>query len=85
MGSKPLVYTTHATDAVRERLIRTDWIEACVFEPDWTTPDPNPDGRVRRFKLIDEYGSRILRVVCIEQPDHIRIITVFFDRTATAP
>jgi hypothetical protein len=27
----------------------------------------------------------VLRVVCVEEPDHIRVVTVFFDRNARRP
>jgi len=39
----------------------------------------------RRFRVIPEFGGRILRIACIETADEIRILTVFFDRDARKP
>ena len=83
---KPLVFTWHARDALEERsIIQSQWVESCVREPDWVVADDARDGRERRFKVIKQFGDRILRVVCLENDTEIRIITVFFDRKAQKP
>jgi hypothetical protein len=82
---KPLRFTRHAQDAVEERTLDIDWIERTVREPEWSRPDPRRAGVERRFRVIPEHGSRILRVACIETADEIRILTVFFDRDARKP
>jgi hypothetical protein len=79
---KPLRYTAHALDAIAEREIDTDWIEAAVRQPDWQTADPGGGGVERRYRQIPAAGNRILRVVCLETTTGIAILTVFFDRKA---
>lgn len=59
-----------------------EWVERTVREPEWTRPDPRRVGVERRFRSIPEFGNRVLRVVCYETALEIRILTVFFDRTA---
>lgn len=82
---KPLRFTRHAQDAVEERALDHSWIERTVRMPEWSLPDPRRLGVERRFHAIPEFGGRILRVVCIETVDEIRILTVFFDRDARRP
>ena len=79
---KPLQFTKHAQDAIFERELDLSWIERTARNPEWTEPDPNRPGVERRFCIIPEFGSRILRVACLETDDEIRIVTVFFDRDA---
>ncbi|WP_376738698.1 DUF4258 domain-containing protein [Rhodopseudomonas sp. B29] len=82
---KPLFFTVHARDAVRERELDVTWVERTVWEPTWSQPDPNGKGVERRFRAIPEFGGRILRVACLETADEMRILTVFFDRKAREP
>ena len=82
---KPLFLTQHAWDAVEERKINPAWIERAVRMPDWIVPDPHRQGVERRFRVIPEYGNRVLRAACYETMDEIRILTVFFDRDARRP
>jgi uncharacterized DUF497 family protein len=79
---KPLLLTAHAEIRLRTRKIRPEWIEATSRDPDWTEPDPNDARLERRFRRIDEFGGRILRVVCDETGDAIRVISVMLDRNA---
>lgn len=79
---KPLLLTQHARDAFEERELLMEWVERTVREPEWTRPDPRRVGVERRFRSIPEFGNRVLRVVCYETALEIRILTVFFDRTA---
>jgi hypothetical protein len=58
------------------------WIEAAIREPDWTEPDPSGMNVDCRFRAIGEYGGRILRVVCLETDETVRVISVLFDRNA---
>ncbi|MCO5156513.1 MAG: DUF4258 domain-containing protein [Aquamicrobium sp.] len=78
---KPLVYTKHAGDAVRERELKREWIEATVHFPEWEEADPRQPIQ-RRYRTITAHGDRILRVVCLETDAEIRILTAFFDRGA---
>ena len=84
-GPKPLRYTGHAEDSIAERELDRGWIEEAVRQPDWSVPDPREVGVERRFKIIPAFGSRILRVACLETLAEIRILTAFFDRDAKKP
>ncbi len=65
-----------------ERGLSLKWVENAIAEPDWTEPDPAGEGIERRFLSIEEFGGRVLRVVCMETVDEIRVITATFDRNA---
>jgi hypothetical protein len=83
MSSKPpLVYTLHAETVVRERLLDKSWIERTVREPQFVTGDAKDPTAKRYFGSVLERGGRILRVVCVETPHEIRILSAFFDRGA---
>jgi hypothetical protein len=82
---KPLFLTQHARDAIEEREIDSAWIERTVRTPDWAVSDAVRPGVERRFRVIPEYGNRVLRVGCYETTLEIRILTVFFDRDAKRP
>ena len=76
---KPLRFTRHAEDAI----VNTTLIGNRLRGRERTamvSPDPRRAGVERRFRLIPEFGNRILRVACFEVEDEIRILTVFFDR-----
>lgn len=62
-----------------------EWIEMAAYQPDWTEPDKEWPGVGRRFKTISENEDRVLRAVCLENAENIRIISVFFDRKAKRP
>ena len=79
---KLIVLTQHACDNLRDRCIDPAWIEATARRPEWRTPDPNDEEVERRFRRIPEAGGRVLRVPVVETDDHIRVITVVFDRNA---
>ena len=85
MADKPIAYTRHAGDVLRERGLDPDWVEAAVRNPDWVVSDPVTEGATRRFKSIEDFGDRTLRVVCLENASEIRILTAFFDRKARRP
>lgn len=82
---KPLQFTKHAENAIMERELEQTWIEKVTREPEWSRPDPRRLGVERRFRTIPEFGGRVLRVVCLETADEIRILTAFFDRDARKP
>lgn len=79
---KPLLFTHHAPDRMRERSIAAEWLERTVRDPEWVEPDRRHPGVERRFRAIPEYGDRVLRVACAETETHIRVISVHFDRRA---
>ncbi|SMC60759.1 DUF4258 domain-containing protein [Rhizobium sp. RU36D] len=83
--NKPLRFTVHAQTVVSERGLEVAWIEDAVFNPDWTEIDPSGPPLERRYRRIEERDGRILRVICLEDADEIRIITAFLDRKAQKP
>ncbi|HTM79246.1 MAG TPA: DUF4258 domain-containing protein [Devosia sp.] len=80
--SKPLRYTQHSLDVMRERAIELTWVERTVARPEWSEPDPLDDAVERRFAKVPERGGRYLRVACVETFTEIRILSTFLDRGA---
>jgi hypothetical protein len=80
--AKPLRLTAHAEVRAHVRKIRLEWIDRTARDPDWTEPDPKDTRLERRFRRIDDFGGRVLRVVCDETDQAIRVISVLFDRDA---
>ncbi len=56
--------------------IRTEWIERVVRDPD--AEELQNDGRIRRWKRIDEANGRALRVVLLDDAETVH--NAFFDR-----
>lgn len=82
MAPKPFAFTIHAKRAIAERDLAAEWIEDTVRKPDWVEADPTRPGVERRFRIIPDYGGRVLRAAVVENDVEIRILTVFFDRKA---
>jgi hypothetical protein len=82
---KLLKLTVHAEVAATERGIDPAWIERTVSAPEWISPDPADPGVERRYRVIPEFGGRVLRAACVETATEIRVLTVFFDRGAKRP
>lgn len=80
--AKKIVLTRHAQQKMDERRLTQEWVERTVREPLWIEPEPRDKSAERRFASIAEFGGRILRVVCVETEDAIRVITALFDRDA---
>jgi hypothetical protein len=74
--------TTHATQRMHLRKVRMEWIEQTARNPEWTEPEPRYPEAERRFRGVQEFAGRVLRVVCVETETAIRVITVTFDRGA---
>jgi Domain of unknown function (DUF4258) len=55
--------TKHAQEAITGRGITFAWIEAAVSSPDFVEADPRHPERMRFYKAVAEFGSRVLRVV----------------------
>jgi hypothetical protein len=79
---KRLVFTRHAQEKLLRPGLRREWVEDAARRPTWVEPDPFDAEVERRFKPIEEYGDRILRVAVVETPAEIRVISAFFDRGA---
>ena len=69
---------------VDERKIDLQWIVDVVQNPVIEEPDSRHPGAVRAYAPIAAFGSRMLRVVYYDIGTEIRVITLFFDRRATA-
>jgi uncharacterized DUF497 family protein len=82
---KKLLLTRHAQTKLQERGLKMDWVERTVRNPLWVEPEPRDKTAERRFATIEEFGGRILRVVCVETENDIRVITALFDRDARNP
>lgn len=73
--------TKHAQKVLEEREIPHEWMESCIFEPELVQPDPNDNTIERRYRKIQEFDGRVLRVAVCASVEPIRIVSVFFDRT----
>jgi len=79
---KRIDFTFHAAiERMAKFGLKAEWVEKAVRSPDWTELDPQP-GVERRFRVTPEYGGRVLRMACVEEKDHIRVVSVFPDRNA---
>ena len=72
--------TTAYFRAIRTRpdreIIRDEWIMLAVRNPDFEMIQS--DGRIRRWAVIEEFGSRVLRVILLEDGETVH--NAFFDR-----
>ena len=57
--------------------IDPEWCIRAIRHPDRV--ELQPDGRIRCWKCIPEYGNRYLRVILLA--DGVTILNAFFDRT----
>ncbi len=71
-------FSEHAYQMLKERDIREDWVKLTLEEPE--NEEWQNDGTVHYTKTIEEFGSRILRVVVNPKTKPVKIITLFFDR-----
>jgi len=82
---KPLRFTRHAaTDRMPLYGLTQDVVEAIVRRPEWTEPDPDDPTVERRFGRPPGF-ARHVRVACVEEEDHIRVLSAFPDRNARPP
>ena len=80
--TKKIVLTHHAEQKLEERSLKRECVEMAERGPLWVEAEPRDHTAERRFVVIEEFGGRILRVVCVETEDAIRVITALFDRDA---
>ncbi len=71
-------FTNYFTNFVlpRRPYLQQAWCIRVIEEP--LRIEAQPDGRVRFWGRIDEYGGRVLRVVTL--PDRTTVLNAFFDR-----
>jgi hypothetical protein len=84
VADKPITLSKHAQDMVDEREIAPEWIEHVLRNPVFEEPDIRHPGAVRAYAPIVAFGNRMLRVVYYDTGTELRVITLFFDRRATA-
>lgn len=82
---KPLDIRQHARDRMAEYGVAETTVVRAVRTPEWTAPDPHRPGIERRFVHAPEIGGRVLRVACVEEADHIRVLSAHPDRDARPP
>lgn len=69
-------YFTHVWTRPDRQSIRLEWIQQTVENPD--AEQVQHDGRIRRWKRIDDAEGRFLRVVLLEDGETVH--NAFFDR-----
>ena len=69
-------FSKHALERIKERKIKEEWILETLKNPDEIIEESYTEHRY--YKVIKDFGDRILKVVLNPQ-DNI-IITVYFDR-----
>ena len=84
-ADKPIRFTRHAIDAMEERRLERQWIEAAVRDPQWQESDRRDPSVMRRFRTISQRGGRVLRVAYVETETEIRVVSAFLDRRARRP
>jgi len=72
-------YFQHTRKRRDRQLIRQEWIEETIREPE--AEHVQSDGRIRRWKRIEEADGRFLRVVLLEDGETVH--NAFFDRRFT--
>lgn len=67
-----MIYTlsTHAIDTIRERKIRSEWIDIPMADPTLTEPDAEDSTLMHALRAIPEYGDRVLRVIYNRTNNH---------------
>jgi hypothetical protein len=82
---KPLRFTRHAlVDRMPLYGLTREIVEAVVRQPDWVELDPDDIAVERRFGRLPGFIHHV-RVACVEEEDHIRVVSVFPDCNARPP
>ena len=77
-----LKLSKHTADEMNGRGILLSYIEAALTSPDRAVPDPTDPALRRSYKVIPEFGNRVLRVVHRPDGDDIFVVTAHWDRGA---
>ena len=72
----------HTTDEMEGRGILLSYIEAALISPDRVARDATDPALSRSYKVIPEFGSRVLRVVYRREGDDLFVVTAHWDRGA---
>lgn len=70
----------HAADVIRERGIRTDWLDETLSRPALSEPDMEDPNLTHVLLPIADFDNRVLRVVYNHTKQPIHVVTVYFDR-----
>jgi len=74
------VKTTKYFDSLKSRpdraLIKLEWIQSVIKSPEMEFVQA--DGRIRRWRKINDYENRYLRVILLEDGETVH--NAFFDR-----
>ena len=79
--SYPYKLTEHAQMRLNERDIPLEWVERTLFSPQLIEPDKTDSELYCALATIPEFGNRVLRVVYKPTENHVKVITVHFDRS----
>lgn len=72
----------HTADEMGKRRILLRYIEATLGFPDRVVQDPTDPALRRSYRIIPEFGNRMLRVVHRPEGDDIFVVTAHWDRGA---
>ena len=72
----------HTSDEMAGRRILLSYIETALTFPDRVVQDATDPGLSRSYKIIAEFGNRVLRVVHRPENDDIFVVTAHWDRGA---
>ena len=72
--------THHARKVLTERAIMVEWLERALSAPELILPDLEDPTVERYYRVIPEFGFRVLRVAVNTSVDPHKVVSVFFDR-----
>ena len=70
----------HATEMLRRRGIRREWMETAMTFPQRVERDAIDPCIVHHLRTIEQCEGRVLRVLYNEMVTPVRIVSVFLDR-----
>ncbi|MGH7229605.1 MAG: DUF4258 domain-containing protein [Burkholderiales bacterium] len=74
------VLSAHAEIVVKERSIRSEWLERILEKPEKTQKDNEDPKLTHALGRISEQGDRVLRVIYNPTIDPLIVVTAYFDR-----
>ncbi|MGB0768175.1 MAG: DUF4258 domain-containing protein [Phycisphaeraceae bacterium] len=74
--------TRHAAEAMERRGIKAEWVEQALVVPTQVEPDKRDANLLHHLKPIEAFGGRVLRVIFDPSDSPVRVVTLYFDRTA---
>ena len=72
--------SAHYEKVIFERNFNMVWVVKTFNKPDKIEIDLKDNTLEHRLKIITDYDSRILRIICNKTVSPVLIITAFFDR-----